>query len=227
MKFGKIKSPWASAKLTLQGAAIVCVKSANSYSCVFFETTEKLKDAIKKRKSVKRFMDKKPNWRKIIKAIDAMRYAPMAGNQFSLKVILVQEGKKIKELGRCCQQSFVGEVKHVVVVVSDDVKVKRSYDDRGEKYARQQAGAAIQNFLLALEDQGLATTWVGAFVDNQVKRVLAIPEDMTVEAILPVGIETKIETKKKVKKELEDVIYFDKFKNKYMRPKTRTSLAGV
>jgi nitroreductase len=186
-----------------------------------------VKDAIKKRKSVSRFMDKKPNWRKVVKAIDAMRYAPMAGNQFSLKIILVQDEKKIREFGKCCQQSFVGRSKCVVVVVSDDAKVKRSYEDRGEKFARQQAGAAIQNFLLALEDQGLATTWVGAFVDSQVKRALDIPADWTVEAILPVGVGTKIETKKKTKKDLEDVIYFDKFKNKFMKPKQVSSLASV
>jgi len=185
-----------------------------------------LKDAIKQRKSVRRFLDKKPDWRKIIRVIDAVRFAPMAGNLFSLKIILVKDEEKIKKLAEASQQSFVSQAKYVVVFVSNDERVKRSYGERGEKYARQQAGAAIENFLLALHEQGLATCWVGAFADEQVRRVLAIPDEMTVEAIFPVGFETKIKTPQKPKKDLEDILYFDEFKNKYMKPKTRTSLVA-
>ena len=44
-----------------------------------------LDKAIKSRKSVRHFADKKPNWRDIIECIDAARFAPMAGNLFPLK----------------------------------------------------------------------------------------------------------------------------------------------
>ena len=37
-----------------------------------------LKDEIQKRKSVREFSSKKPDWRKIIHAIDYARFAPMA-----------------------------------------------------------------------------------------------------------------------------------------------------
>ena len=42
---------------------------------------------IKKRKSVKNFTNKKPDWRDIVDAIDSARFAPMAGNKFNLKFI--------------------------------------------------------------------------------------------------------------------------------------------
>jgi len=186
-----------------------------------------LDNAIKTRKSVRRFLDKKPDWRKIIKAIDLARFAPRAGNIFPHKFILIKDRKKIKELEYACQQSFVGSVYYIVAVVSDDSKLKRSFGERGERYARQQAGAVIENFLLALNEQGLATCWVGHFYDDEVRRILEIPDDCIVEALFPIGKETKIKTAERMKPELENIIYFDFWKNKYMEPKTRINIESA
>jgi len=177
-----------------------------------------LKDAIKKRKSVKRYMDKRPNWRKIIRAIDAARYAPTAGGQFVMRFIMVFEEDKIAKLAEASQQEFVGKAKCVVVAVSNDSKLVRSYGENGKRYASQQAGAGIQNFLLALTEENLATTWIGHFYEDQIKETLDIPEKLQVEAIFPIGKETKIKTEESKKPALENLLYFDKWKNKKMTP---------
>jgi len=114
-----------------------------------------------------------------------------------------------------------------VVVVSDDSRLIQSYDELGAKFARQQSGAAIQNFLLALVDLGLATCWVGYFDDTEIKRVLEIPEEVVVEAIFPIGKETKIKTSEKRKVDLDNVLYFDKWENKKMVPLTRMRIRDV
>jgi len=185
----------------------------------------KIEDAIKKRKSVRRYSEKKPDWRKIIKAIDMARYAPMAGNIFSLRFMMIQDRDKIVGLKQACQQDFVGKSKYVVVVVSDEGKVKKFYDKKGEVYMRQQAGAAIENFLLGLTWQGLVGCWVGYFVEKQIKRILDIPEGYTVEAVIPIGIETKVMAKpKKDKVDLDTILYFDKWKQIRIVPKTMIRL---
>ena len=189
-----------------------------------------LEKAIKTRKSVKRFSDKKPNWRKIIRAIDLARFAPAAGNQFATKFILVQDSGKIEKLSNAAQQKFIDTAHYVVVAVTDDARLKRSYDKRGERYGRQQAGAAIQNFLLSLNEQGLATSWVGHFDDSQVKRILEIDgDDLVVEAMFPIGKETKAlaQQEEKPTKELETMLFFDKWGNKLMKPQTRVSLSDA
>jgi nitroreductase len=186
-----------------------------------------LKEAIETRKSVKRYMDKKPDWRKVIRALDAARFAPAAGNQFIMKFILVQDEKKIAEIATACQQEFVGTAKCLVVFVSDENKLDKLYGERGKRYASQQAGAAIENFLLALNAEGLVTNWVGHFYDDQVKRTLKISSSAVIEAIFPIGIETKIKTPAKPKPALENLIYFDEWKNKKMEPLTRVSVESV
>ena len=187
-----------------------------------------LDKAIKTRKSVRRFSStKKPDWRKIIRAIDFARFAPRAGNMFIIKFILILDKGKIKELAQACQQNFVSEADYVVAAVSDDPKFSSFYKERGEKYARQQAGAAIENFLLSLNEFGLSTCWVGHFDDNAVKRILAIPDTATVEALFPIGYETKVEAQEKLKPDLENILYFNKWKNKKMEPQTRVSVEAV
>lgn len=180
-----------------------------------------LDKAIKQRKSVRHFSDKKPNWRNIIECIDATRFAPMAGNAYSLKFIVVDDSKIIQKIADACQQSFVGEVQYIVVACTDPSLAKNAYEERGEKYTRQQAGAAIENFLLKIEEKNLETCWVGYFVDSQVKEALGIPEGIIIEAVLPIGIESKkpgTSARKKQKIELDRVLYFNKWKNKKMKP---------
>ena len=177
-----------------------------------------LKTVIKKRKSVRRYMDKKPDWRKIIRAIDAARFAPSAGGQFALKFILVSDENKIAELAAASQQNYVGTAKYVVVAVSDDSKLVRSYGKRGTRYASLQAGAALQNFWLALTELGLVTTWVGHFYDEQVRRTLNIPDGLKIEAMFPVGVEIKVKSNPKRKKKLDQILYYDKWKNTLMVP---------
>lgn len=177
-----------------------------------------LDKAIKERKSIKKFSKKKPDWRDIIEAIDIARYTPMAGNLFSLKFILVNDAEKIQKLAQASQQEFVAETQYVVVVCSNPSKTLNSYEERGEIYSRQQAGAAIQNFLLKLTDFELSTCWIGHFVDEEIKKILKIPTDINVEAIFPIGYESTISKGKKRKKiGLDNILYFNQYNNKRMK----------
>lgn len=188
-----------------------------------------LGDAIKNRKSVRSFLDGKVDWRKILKAMDYARFAPMAGGLNSMKFVLVSDKNKIEKLAEASQQDFVSKASYIVVAVSDDEKLKRNFEIFGEKFARQQAGAMIQNFLLGLEEQGLSTCWVGHFVEEKVKEILSISSGLIVEAIFPIGKKSKSLTQKNssLKPELENMIYFDKWKEKKMSPQVRLKYENI
>ncbi|MCK4649874.1 nitroreductase family protein [Candidatus Pacearchaeota archaeon] len=192
----------------------------------------KLRDVIEKRADVKRYDSKKPDWRKIVRAIDAARFAPMAGNHFSARFILVSDEKVIKRLADASQQSFIRKARTVVVVVSDDKSLIRSYGERGEMYARQHVGAAIENFLLALEEEKLVTSWVWYFVDEQVRRILEIPEGVKIEGIFPVGRRIKAgrlaDLKSRVRNvKLENILFFGKYGQEEMKLQTKLRRESV
>ncbi len=187
-----------------------------------------LKKAVMTRKSILYFAPKAADWRKIIRAIDYARFAPAADSQFVNKFILVSDRKKISKIAEAAQQGFIEEASHVVVVTSDPGKLVKAYGDRGERWAAQQTGAAIENFLLGLNEKGLASGWVGYFSEELVKEILNIPKNLTVEAIFPVGRESR--ARKALGghvPELEEVIYFDKWRQKEMTHPTRVSEDGT
>jgi nitroreductase len=181
----------------------------------------KLDDAISKRHSVRRFTEKKPNWRLIIEAIDSARQAPSAGNIQTAKFILVDDKKVIEKIAEASQQDFIKDAHFVVVFCSDHSQAERMYDTRAARYTKQQSGAAIQNFLLKITELGLATCWVGAFVDDQIKDILKIPGHIEVEGIFPIGFELG-KTTQKTKKELSGIMFFNSYGNKFMKQWARS-----
>ncbi len=175
-----------------------------------------LDKAIKERHSVRKFKDKKPNWRKIIDCLDSVRCAPMAGGNFTLKIIFVSDKEKINKIAKACQQDFISKANYVVVFCSVPERTEVSFDERGKIYTRQQAGAAIQNFLLKIQEAGLATCWIGYFVEEQIKRELKIPAKAQVEALFPIGYEYE-KPKRKSKIDMDAILYFEKYGNKKMK----------
>ncbi|HLA23502.1 MAG TPA: nitroreductase family protein [Candidatus Nanoarchaeia archaeon] len=177
-----------------------------------------LDKAIKLRKSTKKFSDKKPDWRRIIECIDSTRYAPMAAGNFSLKFILIDDREKIGKISGMCEQRFFSKVHYLVIVCSIPSRTKNAFKEKGEIYLRQQAGAAIENFLLKIQDFGLATCWVGHFIEEEIKRELRILDDVNVEAIFPIGYPQGPEKERSKRKiSLDNILYFNEYGNPRMR----------
>ena len=177
-----------------------------------------LNKAIKSRKSVRKFNKKKPNWKDILDCIDSMRYAPTAGNNCTLKIILVDDPKKIEKVSKACQQDFITEAKYLVAVCSKKERLVNAYGNEGEKFNKQQVGSAIQNLLLNIEEKELSTCWIGYFVEEQIKELLSIPKDIEVEAVFPIGFQKEKETTKRVKTDLKNILYFNKYGEERMKP---------
>ncbi len=150
-------------------------------------TDMKLQEVIEKRRSIRKFKDKRVKISDIYEAIDAALHAPRAGNIENLYIIIVTKQEIKSRLSQYADQDWMADADIVLVVCSDNRPLERMYHDRAEKYARHQAGAAIQNILLELEELKLSGCWIGAFLDTGVKKTLKIPEHINVEALIPIG----------------------------------------
>jgi nitroreductase len=175
-----------------------------------------INEIIETRRSVRKFKSKKPDWRTILECLDSTRFTPMAGNQFTPRFILIDDKKKIKKIAEASEQEFIESVHYIVIVCSDKRLTTNAYEERGEKYIKQQAGAAIQTFLLKLNEAGLSTCWIGHFYDEKIKHLIKIPGEVDIEAILPIGYAWE-KPKKKRKTDLNSVLYFNEYKNKRMK----------
>jgi len=183
-----------------------------------------LDKAIQSVKNVANFNDKKPDWRDIIECIDSARFALMAGDNYTLKFVIVDDKEKIQGMTDATQQSFISQAHYIVVVCSNPSRTANAYGEGAERYLRQQAGAGIQNFLLKLLEKELSTCWVRFFVEKQIKKILSIPEKINVEAIFPIGYESfsynltgKLKKSEKFRIDLDRILYFNKYGNKKMK----------
>ncbi|MGB9707998.1 MAG: nitroreductase family protein [Candidatus Pacearchaeota archaeon] len=179
-------------------------------------------ELLKERKCVRHYSSKPVRFDEIVAICEAARFSPMAGNIYTIKLIIVSDKEtKAKLAEAALGQEFIKDAPYVLVVCSDLTNLTRSYGERGERvYSRQQAGAVIENMFLKAVELGVATCWVGAFEEKAVRRILKIPDKVQVEVILPIGIPAgKTATKKKP--ELKQIIYFEKWGQGTAKPVKR------
>jgi SagB-type dehydrogenase family enzyme len=86
-------------------------------------------------------------------------------------------------LGQAC----VREAPAVFVIAADYERTARKYSSRAERYVKMEAGHAGQNLLLQAVALGLGAVPVGAFHDDQVRRVLGLPVNHEPLYLIPVG----------------------------------------
>jgi len=143
---------------------------------------------IKERRSIREFQAKPIPEEIIDKLIEALIWAPSAGNLQARKFYFVfnQEIKE-KLVEAAFGQDFISDAPLVIVGFTDE-KISLRYNGRGKNlYSICDVSASIQNMMLMAEEEGLATCWVGAFDENEVAKILNLSKDLRPIVIVPVG----------------------------------------
>lgn len=151
-------------------------------------------DIIKTRRSVRDFTDREIPEKIVNDLIDALRWAPSAGNLQSRKFYFVfnREIREKLSQARHNMARFVASAP-LAIVVCADLNRAAQYKERGTSlYSIQDTAASVQNLLLAAHALGLGTCWVGAFQEDTVRDILKLPENLRPVAIIPVGYPAQI-----------------------------------
>jgi nitroreductase len=152
-------------------------------------------DIIKTRRSVREFKEQEIPEKAIDVLIEALRWAPSAGNLQSRKFYFVFNETIRNRLAQAgLRHDFVSFVARapLVVVACADLRIASHYGERGTHlYCIQDTAASVQNLLLAAHDLGLGTCWVGAFKEEEVKGILKMPENLRPVVMVPVGYPAK------------------------------------
>mgnify|MGYP000611816527 CR=1 FL=1 len=143
---------------------------------------------IKDRHSIRAFQPKKVEDEKIKKILELTNLSPSAGNLQAYEIFLVRdEGKKKALADAALGQEFIAEAPIVLVFCANPSRSASRYGSRGrDLYSIQDATIACSFAMLAATSLGLGSCWVGAFDEEEVKRVLGI-KDLKPIAILPIG----------------------------------------
>ncbi len=127
-------------------------------------------DAIKIRKSVRKFLDKAIEQEKLNLVLEAGRLAPSASNRQEWRFVVVSDLETRKKIAEAAnQQTFVGEAPVVIVACAEtDSNVMMC----GQLCYPIDVAIALDHMTLAAVELGLGTCWIGAFDEKWLRKFL-------------------------------------------------------
>ena len=142
-------------------------------------------EAIRERRSIRSWLDKPIEPEKLARVLEAGRQAPSANNRQPWRfVVVTDEALRQKVARAACDQTFVGEAP--VILVGCAIETDRVMACGLHCYPIDVA-ISMTNMTLAAVAEGLGTCWIGAFHEDQVRKVLDIPEEVRIVELMPLG----------------------------------------
>lgn len=143
-------------------------------------------DAIKTRRSIRKFKPQ-PISREIIKELlEAAMFAPSAGNEQPWQFVVLDDRTILDEVPKICSTASMCRQSPTAVLVCGDATL--------EKYPgfwMLDCSAAVENLLLAAHASGLGAVWAGVYPLNDrveaFRRLLSLPPEITPFALVALG----------------------------------------
>ena len=140
---------------------------------------------IEKRRSIRGYLPKEVEEEKIKRVFGAARLAPSASNRQEWRFIVTKDRDKREALCKAAKnQRFVREAP---VVIACCAETDNHIMSCGQLCYPIDVAIAIEHICLAATALGLGTCWIGAFYEEEVKRILDIPFSVRVVELLTLG----------------------------------------
>jgi len=160
-------------------------------------------EAIKKRRSIRRFRLETIPDETLMSILEAGRLAPSAGNRQPWRFIVVKDAERKRVLAETTNNYlFVTDASVVVVALGDP--------NASPRWFRQDPMIAMEHIVLAATSLGYGTCWIGGFDEEEVKRVLGVPERLAVIAMLPIGVPDE-SPPPRPRKAIGEIVYLEEY----------------
>ncbi|MCX8185115.1 MAG: nitroreductase family protein [Sulfolobales archaeon] len=144
----------------------------------------------------------------VLKILNASRYAPSAGNRQPWIFVVVKDGKIKEKLAGIHAGSIPLLRAPIGIVVACDKNTSPF------SYQVDCANAAVYVMLVA-HALGLGTVWIQTLRNiEEIQKTLELPENYVPIAILALGYPAE-KPQPRPRKPLEEIVYLDKYGNKY------------
>ncbi len=162
--------------------------------------------AIIERRSIRRFLPKPVEEEKILKILEACRWAPSARNLQPWELIVINDREILKELAKLAPYgSFISEAPLAIAIITDP----------SSKWHIIDGTLLTQNLMLAAWSLGLGTCWIGTMDREKAKEILGVPKEKHLLTVIPIGYPAKIG--KSWRKPLKEFVYLNRYKVEYFK----------
>ena len=170
-------------------------------------------EAINKRYSVREYDARLVEEEKLLKILEAGRLAPSASNRQEWRFIVVKDKELREKLSKAAKnQVFVAQAPIVIAAcaVTDNHKMTC-----GQLCYPIDVAIAIDHMTLAAVELGLGTCWVGAFFEEEVKKILKIPKEIRTVELLTLGYPKEKKDKLKKRLNFNEIVFFKNWNQRY------------
>jgi len=180
-----------------------------------------------KRFSCRKFKNIPVEREKILKCIEAARFAPSACNSQPWRFLVIDDKNLVKKIADIATKGIYGiinkflyETPCIVGVIADKEKFIARLGARitGTSYYLIDIGIACEHFVLQATEMGIGTCYIGYFNEKGIKEILKIPDKYKVPLLIAVGYPDEIYEEEKMKnikvlnrKKIDEIVYFNKF----------------
>lgn len=175
-------------------------------------------EAIRKRRSVRDFLDRAVEADKLKEILKAAMFSPTARNLRPWEFVVVTDREQKTELsGATPYASFAANAPVVLVICYDA--------DKGRRF-KEDCSLAAENIYLESVNQGLGTCFIQIAEGTEaekgepegfVKKLLGIPEKYRVQCLMPVGYPARLPAPHRDEEFEEDKIHYGGFGIGYRR----------
>jgi nitroreductase len=170
-------------------------------------------EAIKIRRSVRSYLNRPVEEDKLKKILEAARLAPSASNRQEWRFVVVKDKSTRQELSKAAKnQKFVQEAP---VVIACCALTNNHIMTCGQLCYPIDVAIAIDHMTLAAVELGLGTCWVGAFFEDQVKKILNIPQEIRVVELLALGYPKENLNLDKERLVLSEIVFREEWNKRY------------
>lgn len=170
-----------------------------------------LSEAIKTRRSKRKYLDKDVPDGIIRKLIDCAKHAPYSKGAFTCEFIIVKDKdikKKLSDVRKGINETAIMTSSALIVICNNKNKLRWIEDGI----------FTAANILLAAHSLGLGAVYTTAFnpvetrITSEMKKILNLPEDIMPVCIIPIGYpDPSEEIKKKELRNIDKMIHYEKW----------------
>jgi nitroreductase len=185
------------------------------------EIRVELMEAIKGRRSIRKYKADPVPDDTLQKLFEGVRWAPSWANTQCWEVIVVRDPKIKSEILRTVPETnrahFAMVEAPVILVLCGKKAISGYYGGKPATvkgdWLMFDTGLAMQNLCLAAHDLGLGTVIVGLFDHKKAEEILSVPESIEVVAMTPLGYPAAAGSARK-RKEFSEFVFYEKYPEK-------------
>jgi nitroreductase len=162
------------------------------------------------RRSVRGYMSRPIPKDVLERVLDSLRIAPSAANLQPCRFVVIQDAGLRAKLKDTYNKNWFANAPVIVAGCVDPAKAWKRSD--GFNSAELDMGIAFDHLTLAAANEGLGTCWVCNFDESTAKKILGIPDNIRLVALMPLGYpDPAVPQRPFTRKFLEEILKWDKW----------------